>query len=305
VRRGLVVLCLVALVFCAVSCKIDGKPADLVWSEKVAAHRNTIDMEQYTMQYIVLGKGEPVMLIHGFSDSSYCWHNNVDALLEAGFQLILVDQPGMGQSTIPPKDFPLTAENLGKQIIKLADHLKLGTFSVIGSSLGGGVSLYLCLEQGDRIKRAIVMDPAAFPQKKTGLLSLMDLHGAHLIMGRWSVKQALVEVYHKDELVSETLVDEYARPFAKEGYGRFLVRLLSEYSSPESAQMSTRYPEIETPLLILWGEKDVWIEPKNGPRLNALVEGSKLVVIENAGHIPSQERPEIVNPVMVEFLKGE
>lgn len=296
------VLILAFLVSASISCKAENTPADQKWDELVAPYRHFMEMGSYRMHYIDIGKGEPVLLIHGFADSTYCWHKNVKPILDAGFRVILVDIPGLGQSDIPPDDFSLGVVNLGEQIIHFTDQMKLERFDLVGSSLGGAVGLYLCLNYSDRIKKSILFDPACFPQKKQGFLSLMDIPGASHLMGRWSIKTALKDVYYNADLVDETLIHEYARPMSKPGYKAFLVRLLKDFDSEEAATMSTRYSEIHTPLLIVWGDHDKWVPPEFGPRLQGMVEGSRFLSIQNAGHLPHQERPDIVNPLLVGFL---
>lgn len=302
--RLLAVLLLFALVLPCASCKVEDKPADLAWNETVASYRNWMDMDAYRLHYIDAGKGAPVILIHGFADSTYSWHENYAALLDAGFRVLLLDLPGLGQSTVPPEAFSLSVSNLGEQIILFADALELDTFSVMGSSLGGGICLYLSLFHPDRLNRVIVVDPASFPQKKKGLLALMEMAGEPGVqfMGVWAIRRALKECYNDKSKVDDVLVMEYARPLAKPGYKQHIARLLSEYVTPEAEAMTERYDEIRVPLFIIWGEYDAWVPPAFGPRLQKMVSGSRFISIRNAGHLPHQEHPEIVNPLLVGFL---
>jgi len=83
-----------------------------------------------------------------------------------------------------------------------------------------------------------------------------------------------------------------------------MIRLLREYESKEARLMIPKFNQISKPMMIIWGDKDQWVSPKFGPRLNRDIPGSKLAVIENAGHLPHQEKPEVVNPILLNFLKG-
>jgi pimeloyl-ACP methyl ester carboxylesterase len=300
------VLCFLWSVLLFASCKLADKPADIPWNEFVAPFRHWVEMDGYRMRYIDLGEGKPIVMIHGFADSSYCWHENVRPLMNAGFRVVLVDMPGLGQSDIPPMSFNPTAQNLGEEILKLANKLGLQTFSLVGSSMGGGVSLYLSGFHSDRVDRTVVIDPACFPQKKMGFLALMDLGGEPGIqfMGRWSVKMGLKDVFYHGDVVTDILVDEYSRPFAKPGYKKYLIRLLDAFSSEESAGISEHLGEIRVPLLIVWGDRDKWVPPAFGPRLNKIVPGSKYVSIKDAGHLPHEELPDVVNPILVGFMKS-
>jgi pimeloyl-ACP methyl ester carboxylesterase len=74
---------------------------DPKWNTFVTPHRKTMDMGNYTIHYIDIGQGEPVVMLHGMTLSTYSWRNNVQALLDAGFRVILVALPGHGQTDIP------------------------------------------------------------------------------------------------------------------------------------------------------------------------------------------------------------
>ena len=284
------------------SCRVEDKPADAAWDALVAGHRHWLERPDYRMHYIDVGEGEPVVMIHGFADSTYCWFQNARPLLAAGYRLILVDLPGLGRSEIPPADLEMNPMVQGEEVIALIDHLGLDSFSLAGSSMGGSISLYIAHRTPDRVRRAIVLDPAAFWQRKQGFLAMIDIPGASSVMGRWAVEMALKDVYYDSSKVADTLVDEYARPLSKPGYARYLVRVLDEFDSPLAVEFSKRYGEIAVPLLIVWGDHDKWVPPEFGPRLQAMVPGSRLVVVADAGHLPHQERPELVNPLMLEFL---
>ena len=299
---------LILFLFTFSACKVNGNPADIGWNDMVAPYRHMVDMDGYRMSVIDMGKGEPVIMIHGFADSTYCWHNNAKALNDAGFRTILIDYPGFGQSTIPPDDFIFSVENLGKEIIALADKLKLEKFSVIGSSMGGGISLYLAGNYPHRIIKAVPIDPACYTMKPPPLLALLsdDNFGyqAEPFISKATVKVALRQCYRDKSKVTNTFVDEYARPLSKPGYIRAMIRLLREYESPKAHSMIQKYDEISRPVMIIWGDKDQWVPPKFGPRLNKDIPGSKLYMIKNAGHLPHQEQPEVVNPIFIKFLKS-
>ena len=293
---------LALVVLLGASCKVEGGPSDVSWNEFIAPYSHWVQMDGYKMHYVDIGRGPAVMLIHGYADSTYCWHENVLPLLDAGLRVILVDNPGLGRSQRPPEDFVLSAENLSEEVLKLADKLDLKKFSVVGNSMGGGISIHLSLFYPERIDRAVLVDPACFPQKKAGMLQLIGLPGSNLVMGKWAIAQALKQVYYDANLVDEMLINEYARPMADPAYKEYLVKLLDQYPSPAAMQMYRRYGEIKRPTLIIWGDHDRWVPPSFGPRLQKSIPGSRLIMVKNAGHIPNQERPEIVNPILVSFL---
>ncbi len=298
-----------SLLFLFSGCKVSGEPADMAWNEMVAPYRYMVEMDQYDMSIIDMGKGEAVFMIHGFADSTYTWHKNAKALVDAGFRTILIDYPGFGQSTFPPKEFVYSVDNLGKEIIKLADKLNIEKFNVMGSSMGGGIALYLTGFYPQRVIKAVPIDPPCYLMDPPSLLFLISNENfgfqAAPFISRTTVKIALGQCYFDKTKVTAKLIDEYARPLSKPGYTKAMIRLLREYESPAAGRMIQRYGEISRPVLIIWGDRDRWVTPEFGPRLKGDIPGSKLVIVKEAGHLPHQEQPEKVNPVIVEFFKGK
>ena len=298
---------LLALAFA--SCKTDGKAVDMSWDKFVSAHRKWMPMDGYRMQYLDMGEGKPVILIHGFADSAYCWHKNLKALLNAGFRVIAVDLPGLGQSDMPPEGFVMSIDNLSGEVLGLADKMDLKRFYLVGSSMGGGITLYLSMNYPERVEKAVVVDPVSFWQEKNGLLMLLGAGAIGRAFAKgaapWTIRLALKDVYYNDDLVDDTLAGEYSRPLSKPGYKALLARLIQEYPSPEAMKMAGKYHSLRVPLLIVWGDRDRWVPPEFGPRLHNMVPDSKLLMVKDAGHLPNQEKPQIVNPAMVEFLTEE
>lgn len=311
-NRALVIGPLAVLLACLgllVSCTVEGGPADQDWESFTAPHRHDLDLGGHLMRYTDIGQGPPVMMLHGFASTSYCWYLNARPLLDAGYRVILIDLPGQGQSTVPPDSFSPKVENMAASVIRLADELKLEKFAVVGASMGGGLTLYLSWRYPDRIRKAVVIDPASFDQEKPYLLGLMSNPKLGPIIaqvaGRWSVKASLLDTAYLDEAITEIYIDEFSRALAKPGFKAYMSRLLRDFFSPEFAKMVGSYEKISVPMLILWGQKDKWVPPEFGPRLHKLIPGSKFVPVEECGHMPHVETPQITNPLLIEFLAEE
>ena len=107
------------------------------------------------------GEGEVVVLLHG-SGTGASGHtnfkNNFIALKEAGFRVILPDLPGYGFSS-KPEDVIYSMDYFNQKIIELLDALGVETFSLIGNSLGGALSIGLGLSHPARVKNLILMAP--------------------------------------------------------------------------------------------------------------------------------------------------
>ena len=276
---------------------------DEPWRQLVDPNRHDLDVGGLSMHYIDLGNGEPVVLVHGIADSSYSWHENVQALLDAGLRVILIDQPGFGGSGIPG-DGNFAVERQGAAILHLLDQIGVETFGLVGHSLGGGVSLYLAWQLPERVRRLAVISPVSqhekcpFGRSTDFAMSLVGTRGL--------VATALRTAYYEPDQVSDTAIDEYGRLLARPGRGGagVLGGVCRTYFSPTFDRMIASYGAIKVPLLILWGKEDSWHALRHGEQLHDLVPGSDLAVIPQASHNVHQERAEQVNTLLTRFLRA-
>ncbi|MCP4372190.1 MAG: alpha/beta hydrolase [Deltaproteobacteria bacterium] len=306
-KKMLIYLILILFfVFFFSGCSFKIGKGDREWHDFVSPHSKLADMGNYKMHYLDIGKGKPIVLVHGFSDSTYCWHNNIYELLDAGFRLIIVDQPGMGKSGIPPEPYTFSIENQAKEIIKLTEKLDLKEFSLIGHSMGGGIALYISSFFPQKVMNTIAIDPACFRLPKRILLTYPGMtHIASVFAGRWSVKMALKDVYYNDDKVDDILIDEYTRPMVKPNYVKMLVSLAKQYFSDEFDRMVDHYDKMNIPLLIIWGKHDKWIPVEYGIKLNEITPNSQLVILNNCGHNSHQECSAGVNSGIMTFYDND
>jgi pimeloyl-ACP methyl ester carboxylesterase len=288
-------------------CKIEVGEGDRHWHALVDPHRKFESMAGYRLHYIDMGEGDPVVMVHGFADSTYSWHKNLRGLLSEHFRVILVDQPGLGFSDLPPSSHTYTVENQAKEILRLLDRLHIDHFNLVGHSMGGGIVLYLSQKFPERINKTIVIDPASFKIPLSYLGPLASIPGmdhlVSLLACRWLVGFALKMVYYNDHEVTDIRIDEYARHLNRPGSCKVLSALFRQYFSDALTRMSRGYEDMTVPLLIIWGEKDCWIPVEYGVRLHRQVPKSLFYRMPKCGHNAHQECDEEVNRLMVDFLK--
>jgi pimeloyl-ACP methyl ester carboxylesterase len=302
---------LTALILCFLlnagltSCKTEVREGDTKWNEAVAPFRKSLGMGGYKLSYLDMGSGEPVVMVHGFADSTYSWNKNAFALKDAGYRLILVDQPGHGLSDIPPAPYTFSVENQAKVVMTLTEMLGLKDFNLVGHCTGGSIALYLAEKYPDRIRRLAVLDPIAY---KPPAVQLLRLPGAGFLAasvgGPFTVRMGLEDAFYNSDMVTETMVNEYSRPMNKPGYWNMLVSVEKEFYSPEFSFTAKGLPRIDRQTLIIWGKQDTWVTEDEGRKLSQDILNSSLHILEKCGHNPHQECSQSVNPLLVRFLRG-
>jgi pimeloyl-ACP methyl ester carboxylesterase len=115
----------------------------------------TFNSNGVKINYAVQGKGEPVILIHGWLSSGWLnWHlPGTTALLAKDHQVIWLDMPGHGRSDKPTKDEAYGPE-LVEHVIRLMDHLKIKKAHIVGYSMGGIIAAKLAAKYPDRVLSA-------------------------------------------------------------------------------------------------------------------------------------------------------
>jgi pimeloyl-ACP methyl ester carboxylesterase len=112
----------------------------------------TFDSNGVKINYLVKGKGEPVILIHGWLSSG--WINwdlpGTSKLLAKDFQVIWMDMPGHGRSDKPTKDEAYGPE-LVEHVVRLMDHLKIKKAHIVGYSMGGVITAKFLVKHPDRV----------------------------------------------------------------------------------------------------------------------------------------------------------
>lgn len=109
--------------------------------------------------------GPPVVLLHGFPQTSRSWHRQMVALAGAGFRVVAVDQRGYSPGARPGDDAAYGADQLGDDVVGVADALGIERFHVIGHDWGGFVAWWLAARRRDRVASLVAVStphPQAF-----------------------------------------------------------------------------------------------------------------------------------------------
>jgi pimeloyl-ACP methyl ester carboxylesterase len=125
----------------------------------------TIDANGVSLNVLDEGDGHPVLLLHGFPDSSHLWRNQIPALVEAGFRAVAPDQRGFGESDRPDAVDAYALPNMLGDVVAVLDTLDVERVSVVGHDWGAAVAWGTAAFLPDRVDRLVAISvghPAAF-----------------------------------------------------------------------------------------------------------------------------------------------
>ncbi|MDN3353718.1 alpha/beta fold hydrolase [Actinomadura sp. DC4] len=254
-----------------------------------------------TLAYDAVGEtGAPVVvLVHGHPFDRSMWRPQVRRLAEAGYRAIAPDLRGYGESTVVPGKTPLAA--FARDVVELAGRLGAGDFVLGGLSMGGQIAMEIHRRVPERIRGLVLADTAPWAETPEGRRTRNEAADRLL---REGMRPYAEEVLPK--MVAPATV-EHRPAVAEHVLGMMLA------APPEGAAAALRgraeRPDYAAslegataPVLIVVGEEDEYTPVADARRMHALIPGSALTVIEDAGHLPNLERPEAFDRALLAFL---
>lgn len=272
----------------------------------------------HQIAYTVMGSGQPLLLIHGFGACIGHWRQNIPVLAQQGYRVFAVDLLGFGASAKPALDYSL--EVWQEQIKDFwTSHIKQETVFV-GNSIGGLLSLMLITNYPEIAKGAVLINCAGGLNHRPDELNLP----LRVIMGAFTklvsspatgnfifnqirqkrrIKNTLYQVYCDRAAVTDELVEMLYQPSCDEGAQRVFASVLSAPPGPKPTEL---IPKLQHPLLVLWGENDPWTPIQGATIYQNLAQNgdnTEFYPIADAGHCPHDEKPAIVNNLILNWLK--
>jgi len=253
------------------------------------------------------GRGEPILLLHGWSDSADTWRCLLARLGYEGRRAIAVDLPGFGTADrlADGPMLPQLDEFAGAALAYAGAAARRGgrgrpTGLVVGNSLGGCVALRLAQHAPERVARVVALAPAGLDMARWLALIEHDqvlrvLVHAPVPFPARIVQGAVARAYRSLAFADPQAVEPaIVRTFAKHHPDRAaLVRML--------ASGRRLLPELRDPfdfgaigcrVQLVWGDCDRLVFHRGAQRLLAAVPGATLELLERCGHSPHIERPE-------------
>jgi pimeloyl-ACP methyl ester carboxylesterase len=247
--------------------------------------------------------GHLVVLAAGATVPYYIWDPTFKALVDAGFRVLRYDYYGRGFSDRP--DIPFTQDLYVRQLHELLDAVHVGEpFDLAGLSFGGAVITSVAAREPDRVRSLVYMDPAfRMPESLTMFESMPRV---------WNVLTAILDERSwadgqlGDFLYPERFPDWPDRYRVQLRYRGFRRARLSDLRSNVGADQRDELQAVgshERPVLVIWGKQDPNVPFELSASLMAVVPNAQLLAVDQAGHLPQWERPDIVQPAIISFLR--
>jgi pimeloyl-ACP methyl ester carboxylesterase len=266
-----------------------------------------IEIDGMQVHYRDEGKGFPIVLLHGTASSLHTWDDWSKELLKTN-RVIRMDLPAFGL-TGPNKTADYSIKAYTSFLNDLLTKLHVEKFYLAGNSLGGNIAWNYAAEHPDKVEKLVLLDasglptnkpqPAIFKMAKTPFLNSLFLY----VTPKFFIKKNMEEVYADGSKITDELVTRYHKMALRVGNRQaFIDRAKTDFKLGSKANYN-KLKRINTSTLLIWGAQDNWIPLDNGKRMDSILPNSKLVVLENSGHVPMEENPQESFAFLNEFLK--
>jgi pimeloyl-ACP methyl ester carboxylesterase len=231
-----------------------------------------VTIENMKINYICVGEGENVLVLHG-------WGANIDTvmpivnLLKDHFKVYALDMPGFGKSDKP--DVPFDSQDYCRIVKKFMDLMKIEKATLIGHSFGGKVSILTAVNHPERVERLVLIDSAGIRPKRSlkyylRVYSFKTLKLMYKIIFSWN----------KNSNRMEKLYKRFGSTDYRNASGvmrRTLVKVINE-------DLKSILNKVSCPALLIWGDEDKDTPLYMGRIMEKEIPDSGLVILEGAGH---------------------
>lgn len=225
-----------------------------------------VEVAGLNIHYKCLGKGEPLILLHGGGNDWHEWRPNI-AVLAKDFRVYALDLPGFGLSQSP--DMPVSPSWCVSFLKYFMDALGITRTYLIGHSMGAMISIVFSTQHPEYVNKLTIIDSAG--------LGEID-QKVRLLLSVFKITDKLRGQRRGPKFVSGSIEDW------------MVIDLL---------------PQIKCPVLIVWGQNDRYLPVSQARLANSKIPGSRLLIFPHCGHAPQRECKEEFNELIVQFLMDQ
>jgi pimeloyl-ACP methyl ester carboxylesterase len=259
------------------------------------------------IEYYVEGAGPPLLMIMGFAGMASAWGEPFLSLLRERFTTIRLSNRGAGLSDMPT-DTPVTVRLMADDAAGLLEELGIRSAHVFGVSMGGMIAQELALNHPQRVRGAVlgctncgqphsVMAQPEVIARMSQLTSLVSQPTPELVNEFWRVAVTPEFVESRPDFLAAIAAEGMKTPPS-------LPALARQFAAIKGFSTHDRLPEMAAPTLVVHGDRDVLVPPGNAEILHQRIPGSRLRIIEGAGHMFVWEKPEESTAAIAEFLSS-
>jgi pimeloyl-ACP methyl ester carboxylesterase len=260
---------------------------------------SSITTDQGVVHYEVFGRGKPVILLHGWLGSWGLWQDTMK-FLGRYYRTYALDFWGFGESgkrrdTYAVQDFVSLVD-------QFLDELGIIEAPLVGHSMGGTVSLSVAIQYPHRVRKAVVIGSPIVGTSLSFLLKLFGMTPIAYIVHRnlWGLKlgfHLLAPLYSREK--------DWAAMMNRDISHTTMESFLTSIASLRRTDLRPYLEQINIPVLGMYGDKDIVVDPKQWKPLEEAVPLAKIERFQKAGHFIMLDEPAEFMTRLKTFLDHE
>ncbi|WP_299631978.1 alpha/beta fold hydrolase [uncultured Roseobacter sp.] len=272
----------------------------LALASNVAAETSISAVNGHKINHVDQGSGPAIILIHGLGADHTRWNANIDKLSETN-RVIAPDLVGFGRSDKPDMDYSVSM--YVDQIAGLMDNLGIENATLVGSSMGGLISMLFAERYPERVERLVLVAPAfVFGLPEAVTADMLASGASPKTIGQ--MEAYLSRVYANpptDPEVIEALLAEHRQVNS----GGAVASLARSIKSGEPTYSDDRLAALKMATLIVHGTQDGIVPVDASRNLASKLANTSFHEFSGAGHWPQLERADDFNDLIADYLRGE
>jgi pimeloyl-ACP methyl ester carboxylesterase len=257
-----------------------------------------------------------VVLLHGFPEYWGGWQHQFDEFVAAGFQVVAPDQRGYNLSSKPWRIGSYKLDKLAADIVGLIDHFGKDKAYIVGHDFGAVVAWVMALTYPDRLHKLVTIN-VPHPSTMKKFLKTDDeqrkksrymLYFQLPWLPQFSLKRrnfkrltaTLVKTSNHGTF-SDQILEGYKEAWTQR---RAVPCMLNWYRAMVRRRFKFETKQVKIPNLIVWGENDRFLKKEMGEESLKYCDNGSIEIIKDTTHWVHHEKPEIINPLILEFLKS-
>lgn len=260
----------------------------------------SVKISRFKVVYAEGGSGYPIIMLHGFGGSKNDWLQFAK-YFTSDYRVILPDLPGFGDSTkLEEEEFGVMFQV--EKVLEFTRALQLEKIHLVGHSMGGNIAGNFAGAYPEMVKSLALIDAARVitPEKSEFDLLLEKGENPYIIKDVKDFDTFMEFLCYQPPQIPSLM----KRYLAKQLMATYKVYEKSFYQQWEKSIFpESRIRKITAPTLIIWGESDKNLHVSSAYIFQKNIAGSKVVTIDECGHIPFMEKPKETVSAYSEFLK--
>lgn len=258
---------------------------------------SSIVTEQGILHYESIGRGQPLILLHGWINSWDVWRDSMIALASQNkFRVYALDFWGFGDSAKGTNN-SFQVSSYVEMVNQFMDTLGIRNSPIFGHSMGGTVALQFALTYPERIQKVAVVGSPIAGESLNFFLKISGYGWIAELVWRYPFLRDIVMkvLLAKDSKEVRNMISRDVQRTNMESFFRSIDDL-------RKTDLRAQISELKIPTLGIYGVKDNIVSPKNAQFLLNKVEKSKVALMENSRHFPMTDEPEKFLQVLNDFL---